>query len=231
MTNTHTQLESIIVNSKQAAKRSIIWMHGLGADGYDFVDIVPQLELPEDLAVRFVFPHAPIRPVTIANGMPMRAWFDLGSSLDILEDESGIRLSQVLIERLIAQEIAAGIPSRNIILAGFSQGGAMALQCGLRYDQPLGGILSLSAFLLLADTVPLEKSLVNQNIPILLLHGEDDDKIPVSCAKKDFDYLTLQGFNVNLQTYAMDHSVCGSEIYDIGLWLRKVFSGVNDYCE
>jgi len=219
---TNTQLDSIIINPKHAANYSVIWMHGLGANGYDFADIVPQLKLPETLAVRFVFPHAPIRPVRRAQGMKIHAWFDLGFSLEEPQDEEGIRASQLLIERLIAQEIASGIPSRHIVLAGFSQGGAMALQCGLRYPLPLAGILSLSGFLLLSDTVSTEKHIANHNTPIALMHGTYDATLPVVCAKNDFRDLTNLGFNVKLQTYEMEHSVCAEEISDIGVWLGKV---------
>lgn len=222
---THMQLDSIIINPKHAATHSVIWMHGLGADGYDFVDIIPQLRLPEDLAIRFVFPHAPTRSVTLAQGMSMRAWFDLGLTLDAPQDESGIRASQAQIERLIAQEVASGIPVRNIILAGFSQGGAMALQCGLRYPESLGGILSLSGFLLLAETVPQEKHITNQNTPILLMHGMQDTRVPVTYAEQATCYLAGLGFNVKLQTYDMEHAVCAKQISDIGMWLRDVFLG------
>jgi len=195
-------------------------MHGVGADGYDFTDIVPQLRLPSDLAIRFVFPHAPIMPVDYAGGMPMRAWFNLGADLSAPPDEFGIRSAQESIEQLIAKELLAGIPSRHIILAGFSQGGAMALQCGLRYPQPLGGILSLSGFLMLAETVSAEKHIANSNIPILLMHGTNDSLIPISFALRDYQFLTSIGFDATLKTYPMEHTVCAEEIIDISNWLQ-----------
>lgn len=222
MTMSHQHLDDIIVNPKHPAQCSVIWLHGLGADGYDFVDIVPQLHLPEELAVRFVFPHAPIRPVSYAQGMPMRAWFDINADLDLSkQDEVGIRASQAFLEQLIAQELAAGIASRHIVLAGFSQGGAMSLQCGLRYAQPLGGILSLSGFLPLAQYLATEKSIANQNIPIFMAHGTQDPLVPLEYAEKSQQYLAALGFNAKLQCYDMEHTVCAEEILDIAAWLKN----------
>jgi phospholipase/carboxylesterase len=233
-TTKHKPLDDIVINPKLPAKCSVIWMHGLGADGYDFVNIIPELNLQESLAVRFVFPHAPVRPVTRMGGMPLRAWFDIGAGLGsdfspdaavgVLQDELGVRASQILIENLIANELAAGIPSRRIILAGFSQGGAMALQCGLRYPEPLGGVLSLSGFLPLAGSVAAEKSIVNQNIPIFMAHGMGDSIVPIEVAENDCRYLNQLGFNARLLAYDMEHAVCAEEIQDIAAWLQERFA-------
>lgn len=224
----HKQIDDLIINPKHPAKCSVIWLHGLGADGYDFVDIVPQLKLPEELAVRFVFPHAPIRSVSYAQGVQMRAWFDLGIDLSNIfidqfkQDELGIRASQRVVEQLVAQELAAGIASRRIVLAGFSQGAAMALQCGLRYPEPLGGILSLSGFLPLAGSLAREKSVANQNVPIFLAHGAQDELVPLAVAQNNLQSLVDLGFNAKLVAYNTGHSVCAEEIQDITAWMKEV---------
>lgn len=228
MTNNQSRqqpLDNLIINPKLPAKCSVIWLHGLGADGYDFAGIVPQLQLSEELAVRFVFPHAPERPIAYANNLPMRAWFNFGQdpfNNPQLQDEVGIRASQAIVGQLIDQELAAGIASRRVVLVGFSQGGAMALQCGLRYHQPLGGILSLSGFLLLAETLPLEKNIANQNTPILLAHGTQDPIVPVAAAQNSAQVLTDLGFNAKLSLYNMAHTVSPAEIRDIAAWLKEV---------
>lgn len=226
--NSTKKLDSVIINPQHAATASVIWLHGLGADGYDFANIVPQLNLPESLAVRFIFPHAPQRAITRAQGMRMRAWFDIGDNLAI-SDEQGIYDAKILIDDLITAEIVAGIPSRHIILAGFSQGGAMALHCGLRYPQSLGGILTLSGFLLLPDDLPQAKHIANNNTPILLMHGEEDDKVPLIFATKTYAYLAQLGLNITMQRYTMAHSVCQEQIQDIGSWLTEVLA--NAYSE
>lgn len=215
-------LQFIELNPKRTAKSCVIWLHGLGADGNDFVDIVPQLNLPDESAIRFIFPHAPIRKVTWAGNMPMRAWFDVYRIDRALEDERGIQESQILIDELIAAEVARGIPASNIVLAGFSQGGAMTLQCGLRYPSKLAGMLVLSGWLPLAKTLAFEKNVANQNTPILLQHGSRDDLIPLAWAEDTYKYLIDAKYPVRFDTYPMQHAVCADEIATLGAWLRAV---------
>jgi phospholipase/carboxylesterase len=216
-------LQTLEINPEISPRASVIWMHGLGADGHDFVDIVPQLNLPKELGVRFVFPHAPIRPVQYAGNEKMRAWFDV-ISIDrkSKEDESGIRQSEKEICQLISQELSLGIPSEKIILAGFSQGGAMALHCGLRYPEKLAGILVLSSWLLMSQAVVSERNIVNQQTPILMLHGTDDPLIPIDWAIKSCDYLKEINYHVTMSSYPMQHTVCSEEIAAIGIWLREL---------
>jgi len=205
-------------------KAAVIWLHGLGASGYDFVDFVPEMNLPPELGVRFVFPHAPVRPITKFNRMKMRGWFDIFElSKDAAQDEVGICNSQQLVDALIEQELAR-VPSSKIILAGFSQGGAMALHCGLRYPQTLGGILVLSGFLTLADKLSIEKSSANQNTPILMLHGEHDPMVPITWAEQSFSSLKKLNLNAKWKSYPMEHAVCNEEAQDIALWLRQTLS-------
>lgn len=216
-------LQSLEINPKIPARASVIWLHGLGADGHDFFDIVPQLDLPKELGIRFIFPHAPVRTIQYANNERMRAWFDvIKIEYDTKEDEIGIRTSEEMIAELIARELALNIPSEKIVLAGFSQGGAMALQCGLRYHQKLAGILVLSAWLPLRRTVISERTSINQQTPILMLHGTDDTLIPLSWAEKSCNYLQELGYHATIASYPMQHAVCAREIAAIGLWLRKL---------
>lgn len=217
------QLETVVIEPKiDETKACIIWMHGLGADGYDFVDIIPQLKLPENLGVKFIFPHAPIMPVTLNGGYEMRAWFDIyGLTAEAKQNKAGILKAQKHIETLIDNEIANGIPSDKIILAGFSQGAAMALHCGLRYKQQLGGILALSGFLLLDDqTEDINKSY--KNLPILMMHGTHDDVVAISLAEKSKQVIEDLGFTVEWHTFPIQHSLCAEEITKIGSWLKKV---------
>ena len=215
----HEVLETVEINPDTDPKTSIIWLHGLGADGYDFVDIVPQLNLPKELAIRFVFPHAPIRPVTINAGFKMCAWFDLyGLDADSPQDETGIKQAQQLTEQLISKELSLGIPSERIVLAGFSQGGAVALQCGLHYAKELAGILVLSGYLPLADKL----TTINKSIPILMTHGEYDDVVPIKFGKISRNKLIDLGLNVHWHSYPMAHQVCLEEIQDIASWLQDV---------
>lgn len=202
---------------------SVIWMHGLGADGTDFVPIVPELRLPEHVAPRFIFPNAPVRPVTVNNGMPMRAWYDIyGLGVRDREDATGIRESATLVHGLIDQELAAGIHSERIVLAGFSQGGAIALQAGLRYPQPLAGILALSTYLPLPATLAAEAVAANRAVPILMCHGRQDPIVPLELARKSFDALTAQGYAPRWLDYPMQHQVCAEEIVAISRWLEEV---------
>ncbi|CAL7960788.1 phospholipase/carboxylesterase [Gammaproteobacteria bacterium] len=218
-------LRTLEINPEIAPRASVILLHGLGASGHDFFDIAKQLNLPKELGVRFVFPHAPVRPVQYAGNAKMRAWFDLVSlEPHAKEDEAGMRKSEGMIIELIAQELARGIPSEKIILAGFSQGGAMALQCGLRYPEKLAGILVLSAWLPLAHMVFAERSIANQRIPILMLHGTGDSVIPLKWAMESCNFLKEMGYHVTMSSYPMQHAVCPEEIVAIGVWLRKVLS-------
>jgi phospholipase/carboxylesterase len=200
-------------------------MHGLGADGYDFVDIVPVLRLPESLAVRFVFPHAPMQPVTINNGMVMRAWYDIRPDAGARrEDEQGIRRSQGHVEALIARERARGVPPARIVLAGFSQGGAMALQTGLRHPERLAGVMALSCYLPLAEQLAGEASAANRDVPIFMAHGTGDPLIPLARARRGNAILSGLGYRVEWHEYPMPHSVCDAEIRDIGAWLARVLA-------
>jgi phospholipase/carboxylesterase len=204
---------------------SVIWMHGLGADGNDFVPIVPELGL-DGLAVRFVFPHAPLQPVTINGGYVMRAWYDIGyQDLSLKEDEKGVRESQLAVEQLIGREIARGLPARHVVLAGFSQGGAIALHCGLRYPKRLAGIIALSTYLPLPDKVEGELSQANRDIPVLMAHGTLDPIVPLKLAQASCSKLLTLGYPVEWHEYEMPHSVCAEEIEVIGRWLRRMVRG------
>lgn len=198
---------------------TIIWMHGLGADGNDFVPIVNELRLPQGKQIKFIFPHAPERPVTINNGYVMRAWYDISNTN--CEDELGIRNSQKAIDALIDNEIQNGIVSHNIILAGFSQGGVMALQVGIRHTSQLGGIIALSCYLPLADQFVDEAESVNATIPIYMSHGSQDLVIPISRAVTSKEKLLAANYPVEWYEYPMAHSVCMEEIEDISHWLLR----------
>jgi phospholipase/carboxylesterase len=204
---------------------SVIWLHGLGADGHDFEPIVPELRLPPSLQVRFVFPHAPVRPVTLNNGMRMRAWYDILQLGGGAEDERGIRESESKIRALIQDEIDRGINASRIVLAGFSQGGAIALQTSLRYSSPLAGVLALSTYLPLAGTLRAEMGEANRSVPIFMAHGEYDDIIPLARAEQSARALKDAGYRVDWHTYPMPHSVCPEEIAHIAAFLRKVLAG------
>ena len=223
MSDLEQPLETVEVGAAEDATHTVIWMHGLGADGNDFVPIVPELFLPEGLAVRFVFPHAPQRPITINGGMRMRAWFDI-TSLDrsTAEDAAGIAASQAQVESLIAEEHARGVPSSNIVLAGFSQGGAIALQAGVRHAEPLAGIMALSTWLPLHDQLATEASAANKATPILMAHGTYDDIVPCKFGEYSRDFLKESGYAVDWHAYPMQHQVCIEQIADIGRWLGSV---------
>lgn len=218
-------LDTVCVNPRNKPKASVIWLHGLGADGHDFENIVPALMLPEELAVRFVFPHAPIRPVSINGGYPMRAWFDIFSLQQSgQEDEEGIKDASKQIEALIQYEMATyDLRANNIVLAGFSQGGALALYYGLHHPEPLAGILALSTFLPLALQLPQTALPVNKSVPIMMAHGTMDNVVALTYGLQSCDYLKALGYNVNWHTYPMAHSVSQQEVQDIGEWLVQVF--------
>lgn len=200
---------------------AIIWLHGLGADGNDFVPIVNELNIPPEASVRFVFPHAPERPVSINNGFVMRAWYDIyHSDIERQQDETGIRASQKAIDQLIEREVERGIPSQNIFLAGFSQGGAMALHTGLRQTLPLAGIIALSCYLPLAEMLNSEVSEVNTSIPILMMHGIYDPVVPFALAIYSREKLLFAKYPLEWHEYPMAHSVCAEEVTDISRWLQ-----------
>ena len=207
-------------------KGTVIWMHGLGADCWDFVSIVKELALPAELPLRFIFPQAPSRPISINNGQVMPGWYDitmaeLQDSPARKADETGVRESQALINALIAREATRGIASGKIVIAGFSQGGAIALQTALRHAQPLAGILALSTYLALDSSLPAERTLANANIPILMAHGTQDPVVQLALARTSRTKLEAQGYQVEWREYPMPHSVCMEEIEDIGAWLVK----------
>jgi len=202
---------------------SVIWLHGLGADGHDFVPIVKELHLPQSMAVRFIFPHAPMQPVSINNGMVMRAWYDIATeNLERKPDNQGVLQSTQAINELIADEVARGIAANRIILAGFSQGGAIALTAGTRHPETLGGIMALSTYLPMPEELATKASRANQQILILMVHGEQDSVIPMAMAKASFGALIAQGYAVQWQQYPMAHSVCGEEVGVISAWLQKL---------
>jgi phospholipase/carboxylesterase len=218
-------LEALEVETAPTPGAAVIWLHGLGADGYDFVDIVPALSLPPGLAVRFVFPHAPMRPVTINQGMVMRAWYDVSNEGGARrEDEAGVRESQRRVEALIAREKTRGVPAGRLVLAGFSQGGAMALQTGLRDPERLAGIMALSCFLPLPHTVAAEASPANRDVAIFMAHGTHDPLIPLARARQAHEVLAGLGYRVEWHEYPMPHSVCDAEIRDIAAWLTRILA-------
>lgn len=217
-------LETIEIATGPAPSASVIWMHGLGADGHDFEPIVPELGLPGTLQVRFIFPNAPVRPVTLNMGMAMRAWYDIIEIGGGREDGEGLRASQAAIEQLIAAEVARGIPASRIVLAGFSQGGAIAFQTGLRHPQRLAGIMALSTYLPLAGTVEDERSAANRDLPVFMAHGSVDPVISISRAQQSRKMLEALGYPLEWHEYPMPHSVCPQEITDISDWLVRTLT-------
>ena len=216
-------LETIEITSGRDPEACILWLHGLGADGGDFVPVAESLSLP--FPVRYVFPHAPIMPVTVNGGYQMRAWYDI-YSLDIAgqQDETGIRSSQKLLEGLIDQQKAQGIAPSNILIAGFSQGGAIALQTGLRYPDRLAGIMALSTYLPMATALASESSAQNRNLPVFMAHGTFDTVIPVAAAEMSRDLLQALGYPVEWRQYPMAHSVSAEEISDIRQFLMETLN-------
>jgi len=213
-------LEKIIKESKTSAKYAVIWLHGLGADGHDFESLVPELGLAD---TRFIFPHAPVRPVTINAGMFMRAWYDISAlSLDAKEDEVGIRDSQKLIEQLIEEQVELGIDSKNIFLVGFSQGAAMALHTGLRYPDPLAGIIALSSYLPLRNQLVTELNSQQKETPVFMAHGMYDMVLPFLFGQACKMMLDKLGFQVEWHEYAMEHCVCPEEIADLKEFMQNV---------
>jgi phospholipase/carboxylesterase len=208
--------EAIVIDTSPHPDAAVIWLHGLGADGRDFEPIVPELGLPASLRLRFVFPHAPVRAVTINQGMRMRAWYDIFQFGPGREDDAGIRASQKLLESLVEQQPLA--PER-IVIAGFSQGGAIALQTALRYPKKLAGVLALSTYVPLAPHVERERSPANRETPIFMAHGEYDEVIPILRAEQSRAFLEGLGYRIEWHAYPMPHSVCAQEIGDIARFL------------
>jgi phospholipase/carboxylesterase len=221
MTKQLSNLEKIILNPNGDPKYSIIWLHGLGASGDDFVPIVPALNLPFANEVRYIFPHAPDMPVTLNKGYIMPAWFDIyGLDKDSKEDYQGIETARLLINQLIEDEHATGIPYTNIVLVGFSQGGALALYTGLKYSNKLAGIIGLSCYLPFTDQ---NYSAANQTTPILLAHGNNDSVVSESYGQSTYARLNKLGYNVDWRSYPMGHQVCDQEIQDIAVFLQSVY--------
>lgn len=222
-------LETIEIETAPNPTAAVIWLHGLGADGNDFVPIVNELDLSGAPAIRFVFPHAPMMPVTINNGYVMRAWYDV--SFGDLEgntrraDEAGVRRSQAQINDLVAREVLRKISFKNIVLAGFSQGGAMALQTGLRHPETLAGVMALSCYLPCSSSFASEASAANAGTPVFLAHGTEDPVVPYVMGKNTRDLLAKSGYAVEWHEYPMPHSVCAEEVRDIGAWLTRVLRG------
>jgi phospholipase/carboxylesterase len=211
-------MQAVEINTGPDPAAAVIWLHGLGADGHDFEPIVPELEL--DKPVRFVFPHAPVRPVTINQGMRMRAWYDIFQFGGGPEDEAGVRASQKLLEEMIAEQKKRGVG--RILLAGFSQGGAIVLQTALRHPERLAAVLALSTYLPLNATLEAERSAANRELPIFMAHGQYDDIIPLARAEQSKQILERLGYQVEWHVYPMPHSVCPEEIADISRFLRRV---------
>jgi len=219
---TENILPSIELETAPGAGASVIWLHGLGADGNDFVPIVPELGLPPSKPVRFIFPHAPVRPVTINNGFRMRAWYDIAAAdLTNRADLAGVRESQALIEALVAREKSRGVPAARIVLAGFSQGGAIALYTGVRHVERLGGIIALSTYLAAADKLASEATAANRGLPIFMAHGTADPVVRPEWGEASRRALEAAGYPVEWHLYGMPHSVCMDEVVAIGDWLRR----------
>ncbi|MEM7233771.1 MAG: PHB depolymerase family esterase [Planctomycetota bacterium] len=218
-------LDSIRVEPDSPPKAAVIWMHGLGDSGHGFSEYVSYFKLPPELGVRWIFPHAPERPITLNGGMVMRGWYDLQELARIREeDDAGIRESESLIRELIEEARADGIPSNKIVLAGFSQGGAIAFKTVLRYPERLGAIIALSTYLPLGSTVEAERSEANQSTPILQVHGTHDPVLHISLGTTSRDHLTSLGYSVDWHEYPMDHSLCMEEIEVVAKTLKSVLS-------
>jgi len=215
--------DTVEVTRGESPTGSIIWLHGLGADGHDFEPIVPELQLPADLALRFVFPHAPVQPVTINGGMAMRSWYDILSlDSDGRADRDGLLKSSAMLEELIAREVGRGIEPNRIVIAGFSQGGAVAVHTALNTEHPIAGLMALSTYLALpedAQSAPCRKDL-----PIFMAHGSFDPVLQLDWGRSSAEKLTENGYTVDWHEYPMAHAVCPQEIADISQWLSTIFS-------
>jgi phospholipase/carboxylesterase len=215
-------LECVELQTSSAPAASVIWLHGLGADGYDFVPVVKELNTRGAPPTRYVFPHAPMIPVTINNGFVMRAWYDIRTAdLAHREDEAGIRASQAEVEQLIEREVGRGTPRNRIVLAGFSQGGAITLHTGLRQAEPLAGLIALSAYLPLVEQFAGERHPASAQVPVLMAHGTEDPVVPIARAARSRDLLGSLSYAMQWHEYPMPHSVCGEEIEVLAAFLRK----------
>jgi len=216
-------LETIEVETKPKPNAAVIWLHGLGADGHDFEPIVPEIVRPGERAWRFVFPNAPVRPVTLNGGMAMRAWYDLkGLDRRAAEDAAGFRDTDALVRQLIAKEGARGIPANRVVLAGFSQGGAVSLYTAPRYPDKLAGVLALSCYLPRESTFLAERAPANDATPIFMAHGRADTVLTMSLGTQSRDFLKAQGYAVEWHDYPMAHAVCPAEIADIREFLFRI---------
>ena len=215
-------LESLEIETTPRPQASIIWLHGLGADGNDFAPLAGEIELP--CAVRYIFPHAPMMPVSINGGYVMRAWYDISDAAIRREDEDGVRASQRSVEALLAREKSRGVAAHRIVLAGFSQGGAIALHTGLRHAERLAGVMALSTYVPLADRLAAEANPANRATPIFMAHGTQDPMISVARAQESRDLLLQQGYALEWHEYRMQHAVCPQEIADIAKWLAQVLA-------
>jgi phospholipase/carboxylesterase len=214
------RLETVEVEPAAPAEASVVLLHGLGADGHDFEPVVPEVGLP---GIRWVFPHAPVRPVTINGGYPMRAWYDIeGLDRRAREDEDGLGASAAGVRALVEREKERGIPADRIVLAGFSQGGAVALHTALRHPERLGGVIALSAYLPLAASLAGQAHPANAAAPVFMAHGVQDMVVPTALGEGSRDALLARGYDVEWHTYPMPHSVCAEEIADVRAWLRRV---------
>jgi len=213
-------LETIEIETAPNPAASIIWMHGLGADGKDFAPLADEIELP--VAVRYIFPHAPMMPVSINGGYVMRAWYDISDAALRREDEAGVRASQKSVETLLAREKSRGIAANRMVLAGFSQGGAIALHTGLRQSERLAGVMALSTYVPLADKLAAEANPANRELQVFMAHGTADPMIPFARARASSELLLQQGYALEWHEYPMQHAVCPQEIADIGAWLARV---------
>ena len=214
--------ETIVIEPPGDAAASVIWLHGLGADGHDFEPVVPALAERAVAHVRFVFPHAPMMPVTINNGAVMRAWYDIADAdPNHRADARGVRASAEILVGLVDAERERGIPAERIVVAGFSQGGAIALHAGLRYPHRLAGILALSTYLPLADSLAAEAHAANREVPVFLGHGSQDPVVPLPLSDRSLEQLAALGYAVEIHTYPMPHSVCAEELRDVSNWLDR----------
>lgn len=217
--------DAVVVQPPTATAASVIWLHGLGADGHDFEPILPDLGSAITERTRFVFPHAPMRPVTINGGYVMRAWYDVvDADITRRADAAGVYESEEILRGYIDAEVASGVPPERIVVAGFSQGGAIALHGGLRYPQRLAGVLGISCYLPLPAAIAQRPAPANAMTPIFMAHGSEDPVIPVRAGSQSRDYLKGLDYDIEWHTYPMQHSVCPEEIEDIGRWLLRVLA-------
>jgi len=223
--SSNSQLESVVLETGENPEHAVIWLHGLGADGHDFEPIVPQLSSASRRAVRFIFPHAPVRPVTVNGGMSMRAWYDiLGVDIDRDQDMAGIIESVAQVDALLDEQIAAGIAPDKLVLAGFSQGGAIALRCGLARRRALAGLIGLSTYLVAAERLAEWASDSGRSMPVFMGHGSQDPIVPPALGETAARRLTSAGYDVEWQTWPMPHAVCAEEVQVIDRWLDQRLS-------